>query len=108
MGCDPTAVPTILLLRHAQASFGTADYDVLSDTGHRQAAAAHAGPAHPGIRPDRPGSSRPARPRNLHLPPGQRNTAPPFGHDRALWAGRRRPALERVRRLRHPERALGL
>src|SRR4051794_16087422 len=42
MGCDPTAVPTILLLRHAQASFGTADYDVLSDTGHRQAAVVHA------------------------------------------------------------------
>jgi broad specificity phosphatase PhoE len=29
-------VPTILLLRHAQASFGTADYDVLSALGGRQ------------------------------------------------------------------------
>jgi broad specificity phosphatase PhoE len=29
-------VPTILLLRHAQASFGTADYDVLSALGERQ------------------------------------------------------------------------
>src|SRR4051794_39798443 len=32
-------VPTILLTRHAQASFGGADYDVLSDRGHEQAAA---------------------------------------------------------------------
>jgi broad specificity phosphatase PhoE len=29
-------VPTILLLRHAQASFGAADYDVLSAVGERQ------------------------------------------------------------------------
>jgi broad specificity phosphatase PhoE len=29
-------MPTILLLRHAQASFGTADYDVLSPLGERQ------------------------------------------------------------------------
>jgi broad specificity phosphatase PhoE len=29
-------VPTILLVRHAQASFGSADYDVLSPTGHEQ------------------------------------------------------------------------
>jgi broad specificity phosphatase PhoE len=29
-------VPTILLLRHAQASFGTADYDLLSPLGERQ------------------------------------------------------------------------
>ncbi|MEX1178533.1 MAG: histidine phosphatase family protein [Nitriliruptor sp.] len=27
----------VLLVRHGQASFGAADYDVLSDTGHRQA-----------------------------------------------------------------------
>lgn len=32
-------MPTILLVRHAQASFGTADYDVLSDLGKRQAQA---------------------------------------------------------------------
>lgn len=30
-------MPTILLVRHAQASFGTADYDVLSPVGHEQA-----------------------------------------------------------------------
>jgi broad specificity phosphatase PhoE len=52
MGCDPTAVPTILLLRHAQASFGTADYDVLSETGHRQAEVVHAALTGRGIRGD--------------------------------------------------------
>jgi broad specificity phosphatase PhoE len=30
-------MPTVLLVRHGQASFGTADYDVLSAAGHRQA-----------------------------------------------------------------------
>ena len=29
-------MPTVLLIRHAQASFGAADYDVLSEIGHRQ------------------------------------------------------------------------
>lgn len=29
-------MPSLLLIRHAQASFGTADYDVLSDLGRRQ------------------------------------------------------------------------
>jgi broad specificity phosphatase PhoE len=32
-------VPTLLLVRHAQGSFGGADYDVLSELGHEQAAA---------------------------------------------------------------------
>lgn len=32
-------MPTIHLVRHAQASFGAADYDVLSERGHAQAAA---------------------------------------------------------------------
>lgn len=31
-------MPVIYLVRHAQASFGDADYDVLSDLGHRQSA----------------------------------------------------------------------
>ena len=35
-------MPTILLLRHAQASFGTADYDVLSALGERQVQALNA------------------------------------------------------------------
>ncbi len=30
-------MPTVLLVRHGQASFGAADYDVLSDLGRRQA-----------------------------------------------------------------------
>lgn len=29
-------MPTVLLIRHAQASFGAPDYDVLSEIGHRQ------------------------------------------------------------------------
>jgi broad specificity phosphatase PhoE len=32
-------VPALLLVRHAQASFGAADYDVLSERGHVQSAA---------------------------------------------------------------------
>jgi len=32
-------MPIVLLIRHAQASFGTADYDVLSDRGHAQVTA---------------------------------------------------------------------
>ncbi len=32
-------MPAILLVRHAQASFGAADYDVLSELGHEQARA---------------------------------------------------------------------
>ncbi len=32
-------MPTVLLVRHAQGSFGGADYDVLSERGHEQAAA---------------------------------------------------------------------
>jgi len=35
-------MPAVLLVRHAQASFGAADYDVLSEYGHAQARAAAA------------------------------------------------------------------
>jgi broad specificity phosphatase PhoE len=38
-GSNLRAVPTLLLVRHAQGSFGGADYDVLSDRGREQAAA---------------------------------------------------------------------
>jgi hypothetical protein len=31
------AMPTVLLVRHGQASFGGEDYEVLSEAGHRQA-----------------------------------------------------------------------
>ena len=41
------------LVRHAQASFGAADYDNLSPLGHRQSEALGAAMAHQGIRPDR-------------------------------------------------------
>src|SRR4051794_39263221 len=46
-------MPAILLIRHGQASFGTADYDVLSETGVRQAAAVRAGLEARGIEVDR-------------------------------------------------------
>lgn len=44
-------MPSILLIRHAQASFGSADYDVLSDRGHEQAAALVSGLNQRGIGP---------------------------------------------------------
>ncbi len=36
---EVAAIPSIVLIRHAQGSFGTADYDVLSERGHAQTAA---------------------------------------------------------------------
>ncbi|MFC4001320.1 histidine phosphatase family protein [Prauserella oleivorans] len=41
----------IYLVRHGQASFGAADYDVLSETGHRQARLAGRELARRGVRP---------------------------------------------------------
>lgn len=46
-------MPTVLLVRHAQASYGSADYDVLSDLGHEQVTALVAGIERRGIAPDR-------------------------------------------------------
>ncbi|MBS1844458.1 MAG: histidine phosphatase family protein [Actinobacteria bacterium] len=46
-------MPTVLLVRHGQASFGTEEYDVLSDAGHRQAKIAAASLAERGYKPDR-------------------------------------------------------
>ena len=46
-------MPSILLIRHAQASFGTADYDQLSELGHAQTEALVAGLARRGIQADR-------------------------------------------------------
>jgi broad specificity phosphatase PhoE len=43
-------MPAIYLLRHGQASFGTDDYDVLSELGRRQAAVAGAALARRGLR----------------------------------------------------------
>jgi broad specificity phosphatase PhoE len=46
-------MPTVLLVRHGQASFGAADYDVLSDLGRRQAEIVAASLAERGYRPTR-------------------------------------------------------
>ena len=46
-------MPTVLLVRHGQASFGTEDYDVLSEAGHRQAEIVAASLAERGYKPDR-------------------------------------------------------
>jgi broad specificity phosphatase PhoE len=46
-------MPTVLLVRHGQASFGAADYDVLSDAGRRQAEIVAASLAERGYRPAR-------------------------------------------------------
>lgn len=46
-------MPTVLLVRHGQASFGQADYDVLSDLGHEQVVALAAGLDRRGIVPTR-------------------------------------------------------
>lgn len=42
-------MPTVLLIRHAQASFGARDYDVLSQRGHDQVRALVAGLARRGV-----------------------------------------------------------
>jgi broad specificity phosphatase PhoE len=46
-------MPTVLLVRHGQASFGAADYDVLSELGRRQAELVAASLAERGYRPAR-------------------------------------------------------
>jgi broad specificity phosphatase PhoE len=46
-------MPTVLLVRHGQASFGSDDYDVLSETGHQQAEVVAASLAERGYRPTR-------------------------------------------------------
>lgn len=46
-------MPTVLLIRHAQASFGAADYDVLSATGECQAEILAAALSRRGYRPSR-------------------------------------------------------
>ncbi|MBY6152241.1 histidine phosphatase family protein [Vannielia litorea] len=44
-------MPELLLIRHAQASFGAADYDVLSDLGHAQSRALGEALRRQGVRP---------------------------------------------------------
>jgi broad specificity phosphatase PhoE len=67
-------MPSVLLVRHGQASFGGPDYDVLSDTGHRQAAAVADELRARGVRVDRLVCGGLAR---------QRDTAAPL----AEWLG---------------------
>ena len=46
-------MPIVLLIRHAQASFGSADYDVLSERGRAQVAALHRALERRGVTADR-------------------------------------------------------
>jgi broad specificity phosphatase PhoE len=61
-------VPALLLVRHAQASFGAADYDVLSPTGTEQAEALAGDLARRGVRVDRVVSGSLARQRDTAAP----------------------------------------
>ena len=46
-------MPTVLLVRHGQASFGAADYDVLSATGQKQSELVGEALSRAGVAPDR-------------------------------------------------------
>ncbi len=70
-------MPSILLIRHAQASFGSGDYDVLSDRGHDQVAALVRGLAQRAIVPSRVVSGSLRR---------QRDTAGPCAAEHGLDA----------------------
>jgi broad specificity phosphatase PhoE len=61
-------VPAVLLIRHAQASYGAHDYDVLSDRGTEQAEAVHAALSARGVQPDRLVSGSLRRQRDTALP----------------------------------------
>ncbi|MGZ6643144.1 MAG: histidine phosphatase family protein [Solirubrobacteraceae bacterium] len=63
-------MPAILLARHGQASFGAADYDVLSDTGAEQAAAVAEHLPARGVRVDRLVSGSLRRQRDTAVPIG--------------------------------------
>jgi broad specificity phosphatase PhoE len=52
-GCDQARMPTIFLIRHAQGSFGTADYDALSELGRRQGIALDEALRARRVKPDR-------------------------------------------------------
>ena len=90
-------MPIVLLIRHAQASFGTADYDVLSERGHAQVEALHRALTRRGIVADRvvTGSLR-----------RQRDTGRPWSQG-AGAAGVGRRALERARQRRRALASLG-
>lgn len=61
-------MPTILLVRHGQGSFGTADYDVLTERGAVQATAVHAALHERGVKADRLVSGSLRRQRDTALP----------------------------------------
>jgi broad specificity phosphatase PhoE len=61
-------MPSVLLIRHGQASFGTTNYDVLSNVGERQAAAVHAEVVRRGIVGDRLVAGDLRRQRDTALP----------------------------------------
>ena len=63
-------MPSLLLIRHAQASYGSADYDVLSERGHEQVARVHEALTARGVTADRLVSGGLRR---------QRDTAAAFG-----------------------------
>lgn len=65
-------MPTILLARHAQGSFGGEDYDVLSKTGHAQAEALAIDLVRRGVELDRVVSGTLARQRDTALPTAER------------------------------------
>ncbi len=73
-------VPTVLLARHGQASFGAEDYDVLSPTGVRQAEVLEAALRRRGVVPTRVISGALRR---------QRETAAPFGAQAELEIDKR-------------------
>ena len=67
-------MPTVLLIRHAQASFGSADYDVLSDRGHAQVEALHRALDRRGIVAERAVSGGMRRQRDTGAPWAQRSS----------------------------------
>lgn len=75
------AVPSILLVRHGQASFGGADYDVLSELGHRQAAATAEELVRRGVRASRVVAGRLARQRDTAVVIAERLGAESFAVD---------------------------
>ena len=75
----------VYLVRHAQASFGAADYDVLSEAGRRQAAVLGAELARRGVVPDRVVTGSMAR---------QRDTATLALAAAGLAAGRPEPEVD--------------
>jgi broad specificity phosphatase PhoE len=70
-------VPTLLLARHAQGSFGSQDYDVLSERGHEQALALAGELDRRGIRLDRLVSGSLARQRDTAAPIAARQELEP-------------------------------